>query len=377
MRASSRSGLQQQQPQQPAHPASAAPAANVAPGASAPVGVDAEDLWLFDTPPDLVCPITLQLFKASGWRCDRACRRVKRHSPTTATRKGPALKRLLPSRRLQEPVITAAGQVYERAAIETHLAVRGPTDPLTNAPLVSAQLIPVYTLKGRSFDFRETVAKACVDKVWAAAQCRAADEASARGGGPHHLGREAPRAAAATQPRCPDCGEAAALVGRCRQGTLVNLAATGARRPTACATASSRCATSGARPSSCRACRASRCVCRPGSPDVARSTATPEVQRTGGARQGLSATEACLGAAARSTDTCLHRRAAFLAGAHGGAGRCRTARAGAGAVRRGGGLFADAPLQRLQHHGPAREFPGGRRAGGRGREGGGRQGTAA
>ena len=61
-------------------------------------------------------------------------------------------------------MINSVGQIYERAAIEFHLQTRS-TDPITNQPLINTQLIPVYTLKSRSYEFRERVAKACVEKV--------------------------------------------------------------------------------------------------------------------------------------------------------------------------------------------------------------------
>jgi hypothetical protein len=48
----------------------------------------------------------------------------------------------------------ALAQVYERAAIETHLARAAAagaplTDPLTNAPLDSDQLLPVFPMRSR------------------------------------------------------------------------------------------------------------------------------------------------------------------------------------------------------------------------------------
>lgn len=71
----------------------------------------------------------------------------------------------------QDPVINSAGHVYERSALEEHFRRGHTSDPLTNQPLDSGNLIPVYALKSRSFEFRERVAKACVEKVrapWAA-----------------------------------------------------------------------------------------------------------------------------------------------------------------------------------------------------------------
>lgn len=67
---------------------------------------------LLDNPPDLVCPITLELFL--------------------------------------DPVINAAGQVYERSAIESYLR-RSHMDPVTRMQLhPSSVLTPVWIVKSRS-----------------------------------------------------------------------------------------------------------------------------------------------------------------------------------------------------------------------------------
>ena len=66
---------------------------------------------LFDNPPDLVCPVTHELFK--------------------------------------EPVINAAGQVYERSAIEAYMR-RSLMDPVTRMQLhPTSVLTPVWIVKSR------------------------------------------------------------------------------------------------------------------------------------------------------------------------------------------------------------------------------------
>lgn len=96
---------------------------------------------IFETPADLLCPITHCLFV--------------------------------------DPVINACGQVYERSAIVAHLRAQQqqqqqgsggaaavvPTDPLTNAPLPSTSLTPVYPMRSRAAELREKVAKACVQRA--------------------------------------------------------------------------------------------------------------------------------------------------------------------------------------------------------------------
>ena len=85
---------------------------------------------LFCTPEDLRCPIT--------------------HEP------------------FLQPVLTAGGHVYERAAIEKHLTLRV-TDPLTGAPLPNRTLTPVYILQSRALEYRQRTAQACVDLASAGA----------------------------------------------------------------------------------------------------------------------------------------------------------------------------------------------------------------
>lgn len=67
---------------------------------------------------------------------------------------------------LLDPVLACSGQVYERAAIETHLARAAaagapPTDPLSNAPLENENLVPVYPMRSRAAEYREATARAC------------------------------------------------------------------------------------------------------------------------------------------------------------------------------------------------------------------------
>eukprot|EP00775_Hariotina_reticulata_P001944 gene1944-2273_t len=81
---------------------------------------------LFQTPHDLECPITLTLF--------------------------------------QDPVINSLGQVYERSAIQRHLiqaAVNGQpaTDPVSNAVLPSLDLVPVFPMRSRAAEYRESTAR--------------------------------------------------------------------------------------------------------------------------------------------------------------------------------------------------------------------------
>lgn len=53
-------------------------------------------------------------------------------------------------------------QVYERDAISAHLEAHR-NDPLTRLPLASMQLTPVYLLRARAAEYRESAAAACVD----------------------------------------------------------------------------------------------------------------------------------------------------------------------------------------------------------------------
>ncbi|KAK9868882.1 hypothetical protein WJX84_011105 [Apatococcus fuscideae] len=81
---------------------------------------------VFDTPSDLVCPITHEIFR--------------------------------------DPVITAAGQVYERDSIMVFLQKHN-TDPVTRMPLAGKTLTPIYILRSRARDFREQTARTCVSRA--------------------------------------------------------------------------------------------------------------------------------------------------------------------------------------------------------------------
>lgn len=85
-----------------------------------------DDSYIFDAPPELVCPLTLAPFI--------------------------------------DPVLTTAGHVYERGAIQTHLE-HSSTDPLTRQPLLNKSLTPVYVIRARAMEYRESVAKACIQRV--------------------------------------------------------------------------------------------------------------------------------------------------------------------------------------------------------------------
>ncbi|KAG2446519.1 hypothetical protein HYH02_008506 [Chlamydomonas schloesseri] len=91
--------------------------------AAADVADDAE--WL-ESPSDLICPITHELFV--------------------------------------EPVINAAGQVYERAAIEKALATKL-VDPISNLPLPSASLTTVWPMKSKAAAYRERAVQGCIAQV--------------------------------------------------------------------------------------------------------------------------------------------------------------------------------------------------------------------
>ncbi|BDA41664.1 probable E3 ubiquitin-protein ligase CHIP at N-terminal half [Coccomyxa sp. Obi] len=84
---------------------------------------------LLETPTDLVCPITLQVFK--------------------------------------DPVITSSGQVYERHAIVSHLE-KNHNDPISRLPLRIDQLTPVYVLRVRAAEYRESAAAACIQAACSA-----------------------------------------------------------------------------------------------------------------------------------------------------------------------------------------------------------------
>lgn len=55
-------------------------------------------------------------------------------------------------------------QAYERSAIERHL-VTSNRDPMSQQPLASRALTPVYLLKSRALEYREATARACMDRA--------------------------------------------------------------------------------------------------------------------------------------------------------------------------------------------------------------------
>jgi hypothetical protein len=64
-----------------------------------------------------------------------------------------------------DPVLTAAGHVYERAAIEKFMSRSGPNliDPLTRESLTNTNLTPVFVLRSRALEYRESTARLCVE----------------------------------------------------------------------------------------------------------------------------------------------------------------------------------------------------------------------
>ncbi|KAL4421470.1 hypothetical protein ABPG75_010761 [Micractinium tetrahymenae] len=98
----------------------------LSPGQGLSKAIDLEDDYLFNSPPELVCPLTLAPFL--------------------------------------DPVLTTAGHVYERSAIQAHLE-HSTTDPLTRQPLLNKSLTPVYVLRSRALEYREGVAKACIQRI--------------------------------------------------------------------------------------------------------------------------------------------------------------------------------------------------------------------
>jgi hypothetical protein len=103
-------------------PDTAASRTPLSPGASFKAQKDGA--WAFETPTDLLCPITCEIFR--------------------------------------DPVINAAGQVYERDAIVQHLRHRT-ADPISNLPLQNMHLTPVYPMKSRAMEYRESAAKMCIE----------------------------------------------------------------------------------------------------------------------------------------------------------------------------------------------------------------------
>lgn len=96
------------------------------PGQSLSKALELEEDYLFNSPPELVCPLTLAPFI--------------------------------------DPVLTTAGHVYERSAIQAHLE-HSTTDPLTRQPLLNKSLTPVYVLRSRALEYREGAAKACIQRI--------------------------------------------------------------------------------------------------------------------------------------------------------------------------------------------------------------------
>lgn len=91
-------------------------------GATVPEG------YLFEPPSDLVCPITHELFV--------------------------------------DPVLNAAGLVYERTAFVRYLNGCGQgqvADPVTRIPLGHPILTPVVVMRSRALEYREQVARRCVE----------------------------------------------------------------------------------------------------------------------------------------------------------------------------------------------------------------------
>ncbi|PSC68729.1 IMPACT family member in pol 5 region [Micractinium conductrix] len=85
-----------------------------------------EEDFLFNAPQELLCPLTLSPFI--------------------------------------DPVLTTAGHVYERAAITAHMELSN-LDPMSRQPLLNKSLTPVYVLRSRALEYRETVAKACIQRL--------------------------------------------------------------------------------------------------------------------------------------------------------------------------------------------------------------------
>eukprot|EP00798_Chlamydomonas_sp_ICE-L_P017156 gene17156-23467_t len=86
------------------------------------------DMDLFNTPADLVCPITQDLF------CN--------------------------------PVLNSLGMVYERNAIQEYLDLgEQAVDPVTNMPLPCKTLTPVFPMKSRAMEYRERTSRLCVERA--------------------------------------------------------------------------------------------------------------------------------------------------------------------------------------------------------------------
>jgi hypothetical protein len=87
---------------------------------------DAEDSHLFDAPPELLCPITHAVFL--------------------------------------DPVLSAAGHAYERAAVQQFLR-HNDHDPMSRQPLPHKDLTPVWALKSRALEYREGAARTCLERA--------------------------------------------------------------------------------------------------------------------------------------------------------------------------------------------------------------------
>eukprot|EP00191_Tetraselmis_sp_GSL018_P001990 CAMPEP_0177615200 /NCGR_PEP_ID=MMETSP0419_2-20121207/23268_1 /TAXON_ID=582737 /ORGANISM="Tetraselmis sp., Strain GSL018" /LENGTH=204 /DNA_ID=CAMNT_0019112721 /DNA_START=176 /DNA_END=786 /DNA_ORIENTATION=+ len=82
--------------------------------------------WLFETPEDLICPISYDIFR--------------------------------------DPVINCVGQVYDRASITAFMR-ESRTDPITRLPLADTVLTPVFLLRSRAHEYCRTAACACVSEA--------------------------------------------------------------------------------------------------------------------------------------------------------------------------------------------------------------------
>jgi hypothetical protein len=55
-------------------------------------------------------------------------------------------------------------QAYERKSIEQHLQTAD-TDPMSRQPLLNSSLTPVFVLKSRALEYRETTCRLCIDRA--------------------------------------------------------------------------------------------------------------------------------------------------------------------------------------------------------------------
>lgn len=106
----------------------AAPATPQQRGAGQGNASSIDEHTLFTTPADLLCPITLTIFR--------------------------------------DPVINSAGQVYERHAMEACFASADvDVDPLSRTPLPTRTLTPVHVLRSRALEYRLRTATTCVERA--------------------------------------------------------------------------------------------------------------------------------------------------------------------------------------------------------------------